>query len=258
MMRDGRVTVDGEIVTELGTKVSPRATDIRVDGKVLHPRPMRYILLNKPPGYITTTNDERGRPTVLDLVQTSERVFPVGRLDRATEGLLLLTNDGDVANRVMHPRYKLAKEYHVLTLSRPPDPILQRVRDGIVLDGRRIVPSDFRILRETREGLILTIVLHEGMHHVVRRLMEEVGIEVDRLRRVRVGPLTLQGLPLGGSRDLSTGERANLFEAIQLDREMPGEKHDAPTRDQSPRPSIKTRERRRSRSIRTSPLPRDK
>ena len=244
MIREGRVTVNGRVVTELGTKVSPRATGIRVDGKVLLPQASRYILLNKPPGYITTMKDERGRRTVLDLVQTPERVFPVGRLDRATEGLLLLTNDGDVANRVMHPRYKLAKEYHVLTLSRPPDQILQRVRDGIVLDGRRIVPSDFRILRETREGLILTIVLHEGIHHVVRRLMEDVGIDVDRLRRVRVGPLTLQGLPLGRSRDLTAGEQANLYEALQLDREASQAEDVAPTPKQLTNPAPDEKRRR--------------
>ena len=104
LIRAGRVAVDGEVVTELGTKVDPRAVQIRVDGKVLRPQQTRYILLNKPRGYITTVSDERDRRTVMDLVDVPERVFPVGRLDRDTEGLLLLTNDGDVANRVMHPR----------------------------------------------------------------------------------------------------------------------------------------------------------
>ena len=153
----------------------------------------------------------------MDLVRVPERLYPVGRLDRDTEGLLLLTNDGDVANRVMHPRYELAKEYHVLTPSRPSEPTFRRVREGIVVQGRRVIPEEFRILRETRDGLVLTIVIHEGMHHVVRRLMEAVGIPVSGLTRVRIGPLTLSGLPTGGWRDLTPGERSTLFEALHLE-----------------------------------------
>ncbi len=219
LIRAGRVSVDGEVVTELGTKVDARAADIVVDGKALRPQVLRYALLNKPRGYITTTSDERSRRTVMDLVPSRERIYPVGRLDRDTEGLLLLTNDGDVANRVMHPRYELAKEYHVLTLSRPNEQTLRRVRDGVVIDGRRVVPDEFRILRETREGLILKVVIHEGMNHVVRRMMETVGIALAGLRRVRLGPLALGNLPAGAWRELTAGELASLFEALRLERE---------------------------------------
>src|SRR5829696_5103418 len=162
----GRVSVDGQVVTELGTKADATHAQIRVDGKLLRTQRPRYLILNKPRGYITTTKDERDRRTVMDIVQVGERVYPIGRLDRDTEGLLLLTNDGDVANRVMHPRYELDKEYHVLTLARPADAVLQRVRDGIVVDGHRVVPKEFRILRQTPEGLILRMVVHEGTYHL--------------------------------------------------------------------------------------------
>lgn len=215
----GRVSVDGKVVTELGTKVDPRSNQIRVDGQLLHVQPPRYIVLNKPRGYITTVNDERDRRTVMDLVDLPERIYPVGRLDRQTEGLLLLTNDGDVANRIMHPRYRLAKEYNVLTLSRPSPQTLQRLRDGVVVDGKRVIPDDCRILRETHDGLILKVVIHEGMYHIVRRMMDEVGIPVTRLRRVRLGPLTVQNLAVGDWRDLTAGELNNLLQALHLDRE---------------------------------------
>ncbi len=228
LIRAGRVAVDGKTVTELGTKVDPLRAQIRVDGRLLRAQRPRSILLNKPSGYITTTSDERGRWTVMDLVDVPERVYPVGRLDRDTEGLLLLTNDGDIANRVMHPRYGLDKEYHVLTLSRPDDRTLTRVREGITVDGRRIVPSEFRILRETREGLILRIVIHEGLYHVVRRMMDAVGIPVERLRRVRLGPLSLEGIPKGTWRDLTAGELAQLHQALRLDHDDEAEATAAP------------------------------
>ncbi|HET7093425.1 MAG TPA: pseudouridine synthase [Thermomicrobiales bacterium] len=216
LIREGRVQVDGQVVTELGVRVDPIAARIAVDGRPLRPQRQRYLLLNKPSGYITTTSDERGRRTVLDLVSVSERVYPVGRLDRDTDGLLLLTNDGDVANRVMHPRYGLAKEYNILTKGRPPDWLMERVRRGLTIDGKRVTPQEFRILRETRDGVVLTMTIHEGMNRIVRRLMDEAGIPVVRLRRVRIGPLSLAGIPVGGSRDLTAGELGSLLEALRL------------------------------------------
>lgn len=218
----GRVAIGGRIVTELGTKIDPRAVDVRVDGKLLRAQPLRYVLLNKPTGYITTTSDERGRRTVMDLVPTRERIYPVGRLDRDTEGLLLLTNDGDVANRIMHPRYALAKEYHVLTPARPSDEAMQRIRGGVTIEGRRVIPDEFRLVRETREGPLLTIVIHEGMFHVVRRMMDAVGIPVAALRRIRLGPLSINGISVGSWRELTPGERSTLYEALRLDREGTG------------------------------------
>jgi 23S rRNA pseudouridine2605 synthase len=217
MIVSGRVSVNGLVVTELGSKANPDTDTIRVDGKVIRPQRRRYIMLNKPRGYITTTSDERERRTVMDLVNTPERLYPVGRLDRDTEGLLLLTNDGELANRVMHPKFGLEKEYHIVTPVRPEVGVLERVRRGIVIDGKRVTPNEFRIFRETRDGVILTIALHEGMYHVVRRMMDVAGILVERLTRVRVGPLTVTGIPVGTWRDLSMGEKLTLFESVHMD-----------------------------------------
>lgn len=219
LIRSGRVSVDGTVVTELGTRVDPAKSIIRLDGKVVRRKPLRYVILNKPSGFITTTSDERNRRTVMELVPTEPPMVPVGRLDRDTEGLLLFTNDGELANRVMHPRYQLTKEYQVLTPVRPADAAMQAIRDGVLLDGKRVVPHEFRIVRETADGILLSMVIHEGMNHVVRRMMDAVGIPVTRLRRERVGPLSVAGIPRGASRDLTPGELTSLMQALHLDRD---------------------------------------
>jgi 23S rRNA pseudouridine2605 synthase len=215
----GRVSVNNKVVTVLGTRVDPAKDHISVDGKPLRRQRPRFLMLNKPSGFITTVKDERSRWTVMDLVNVPERVYPVGRLDRETQGLILLTNDGDVANRVMHPRYGLTKEYHVITHKRPSERQFEILREGVEVNGRTVIPDEVRLMRETREGIVVRIVLHEGLYHVVRRMMEIVGIDVARLRRVRLGPLMLQGIPSGAWRDLTPGELVQLFEAVGLDRE---------------------------------------
>ncbi len=217
MILAGRVSVNGDVVTELGVKANPDSDVIRVDGHVIRPQRRRYVMLNKPRGFITTTSDERNRRTVMDLVNTRERLYPIGRLDRETEGLLLLTNDGELANRVMHPRFGLEKEYHIFTTERPDPRVFERVRRGIEIEGKRVIPNEFRMLRELREGVLLTISLHEGMFHVVRRLMDHAGIPVEKLTRVRVGPLSVAGLAVGAWRDLSVGEEQTLFESVHMD-----------------------------------------
>lgn len=216
VIRSGRVTVNGKVILEMGVRVDPSHDDIRVDGKPLRKQQPRYLMLNKPTGFITTVKDERQRWTIMDLVRVPERIYPVGRLDRDTQGLLLLTNDGNIANRVMHPRYGLTKEYHVITSSRPSDQQLRLLADGVMVAGRLVVPDECRLLRETTEGLTVKIVLHEGLYHVVRVMMESVGIVVHRLRRVRLGPLSMQGIPPGSWRDLTPGELVQLFEALSL------------------------------------------
>lgn len=213
---EGRVKVNGKVVTELGTRVHPTRDQIVVDGKTIGRQKPRYLVLNKPPGFITTTSDERSRWTVMDLINVPERVYPVGRLDRETQGLLLFTNDGEVANRVMHPSYELAKEYHVITDRRPSDGQLQELRDGVLVQETLVVPDEVRLLRETREGIIIKLVLHEGMFHVVRQMMAKVNVEVEKLSRFRVGPISVTGLPLGTWRDLTPGELEQLFDAVDL------------------------------------------
>lgn len=216
MIVDGRIQVNGRVITELGTRVNPHRAEIRVDGRILRPQPPRYIMLNKPSGFITTVSDERDRWTVMDLVDVRERVYPVGRLDRATQGLILLTNDGDLAHRVMHPSYRIDKEYLVFTDRRPTETQLQRLRDGIDIEGRKIIPAEVRMFRESAEGIAIRIVIHEGLYHVVRRMMEAVGINVTRLRRTRLGPLHAQGIPNGAWRDLTAGELVQLYQAVGL------------------------------------------
>jgi 23S rRNA pseudouridine2605 synthase len=218
LIQSGRVSVDGQVVTKLGTRVDPLRARIKVDGKPVRQQAFRYIVMNKPSGLITTTSDERDRRTVMELLPAKPRLFPVGRLDRDTEGLLLFTNDGEVANRVMHPRYKLTKEYLVLTPQKPSDRVMLRIRDGVEIDGKRVVPHEFRIVRETAEGVLLSVVVHEGMNRIVRRMMESVGIEVIKLSRVRVGPLSVAGIPSGGYRDLTSGELTSLLQSLHLDR----------------------------------------
>lgn len=220
LIREGRVTVNGRRVTELGTRVDPEKATIRVDGKLIHRQPYRYVVLNKPSGFITTMQDERSRRTVMELVPSQPRMSPVGRLDRDTEGLLLFTNDGELANRVTHPRYQLTKEYQVLTPERPPEPVMRRIREGVEIDGKLVVPHEFRIVRETPEGVLLSVVIHEGMNHVVRRLMEAGDIPISRLRRERVGPLSIAGIARGASRDLTAGELASLRQALKLERDI--------------------------------------
>jgi pseudouridine synthase len=219
LIKAGRVSVDGRVVTQLGTRVDPRHARIQVDGKSVRRQPLRYVMLNKPSGFITTTSDERDRRTVMELLPVEPRLFPVGRLDRDTEGLLLFTNDGDVANRVMHPRYGLTKEYLVLTAQKPSERVMRGIRDGVEIDGKRVVPHEFRIVRETSDGVLLSVVVHEGMNRIVRRMMESAGVEVTKLSRVRVGPLSVAGIPRGGYRELTSGELTSLLQSLHLERD---------------------------------------
>jgi 23S rRNA pseudouridine2605 synthase len=214
---DGKVKVNGKVVRELGAKADPTKDRIEVEGRLLQPQRHRYLMLNKPSGYITTAHDERSRRTVMDLIDLRERVYPVGRLDRDTEGLLLLTNDGELANRVTHPRYEIDKEYQILTHLRPSGQTLGAILKGVRVDGALVVPSEFRILRETAEGIELKLVIHSGINRVVRKMMDQYGIEIARLRRTRVGPIALGRMPVGRWRELSPGEVAGLFEAVGLD-----------------------------------------
>lgn len=252
LIRSGRVSVDGKVVTELGTKVDPSRAKIRVDGKPIRRQPFRYIVMNKPSGFITTTSDERDRRTVMELLPREPRLFPVGRLDRATEGLLLFTNDGEVANRVMHPRYGLTKEYLVLTPTKPPEQVLRSVRAGVEIDGKRVVPDEFRIVRETADGVLLSVVLHEGMNRIVRRLMESASIPVTKLHRVRVGPLSVSGIPRGAHRDLTPGELTSLLQSLHLTRDDTHVDESAPRSSGAASRPIKNRSTRSQATRRTN------
>lgn len=232
IIKAGRVKVNGQVVREMGVKVNPERDNILVDNKQLARPRMRYILLHKPSGYITTTSDERGRWTVMELVDVQERIVPVGRLDRDTEGLLLMTNDGEVAHRVMHPRYGINKEYHALVTPLPGREAIHTLGAGMDLrdeQGRieRTAPATVTLLPVKHGEQWIRIVISEGRKRQVRRMLEAVGCTVHRLVRVRLGPLVLTGIPKGAWRDLTPGERRELFVALKIaDPEMPAEEQE--------------------------------
>ncbi|HEX8036118.1 MAG TPA: pseudouridine synthase [Ktedonobacterales bacterium] len=218
----GAVSVNGQVVRELGTRVDPGADEVRVRGQVVRPQSaLRYILLHKPAGAMTTAHDPEGRRTVIDLLPEEwrrERVYPVGRLDWDTEGVLLLTNDGELALRMTHPRYALTKEYAALVEGEPSPQTLQRLAQGVTLPGeeRPTAPARAWIERRVGDATWVGIELHEGRNRQVRRMFEAVGHPVVRLRRVRVGPLTLAGLAVGATRLLGSAEVAALKQAVGM------------------------------------------
>jgi len=205
MIAAGRVSVDGRIVTELGTKVAADA-DIRVDGRPVRAPGRAYFILNKPRGYVTTLRDDRGRRTVGDLLgRLRTRVYPVGRLDAETEGLLLLTNDGDMTNTLTHPRYHVEKTYAVTVRGSMDEAAVERLRSGIFLrEGK--VRAHVRVLRRTRATTRLELTISQGINRQVRRMCAAVGYEVKRLERVRFGPLRLVGIGRGAFRALTAAE----------------------------------------------------
>ena len=218
LITQGRVSVNGRTVTELGTKADPATDDIRVDGRrVKPPARTRYILLNKPRGYITSRSDPQRRPTVLDLLHKGgvrEYVYPVGRLDYDSEGLLLLTSDGDLAARLTHPRHEVEREYDVQVRGVPDAHDLERLQRGLVIDGRRTAPAQVN-LRKVIEKVsgsqaLVSLTIHEGRNRQVRKMCDAIGHPVMRLRRVRIGPITDSKLNPGEFRELTPREVAAL------------------------------------------------
>lgn len=222
LILEGRVSVNGKVVLELGTRADPDRDHVRVDGaRVNAAKRRRYVLMNKPRGYVTTRSDPQGRPTVLDLLKSSrEYLYPVGRLDYDSEGLVLLTNDGDLAARLMHPRHEVDREYHVRVRGIPDARSLARLAHGIVLEGRRTAPAAARLIERHRGGgeqSTITLVLREGRSRQVRKMCEAVGHPVVRLRRVRIGPLRDPALKTGAYRELTVEELRRLKKAAGSD-----------------------------------------
>lgn len=208
----GRVTVNGQIVTELGTKADPAKDRIAVDGKLLSFGARHlYILLNKPVGYLTALSDNRGRQLVTELLtDVSERVFPVGRLDYNTEGLLLLTNDGEWANRLMHPRNEVEKEYHVRVRGKVNESQLKMLAAGIELEDGKTAPATVKMVKSGDNNDWISITIHEGRNRQVRRMCEAVSLFVVRLKRVRYGSLSVSPLRPGEYRELTQEEARAL------------------------------------------------
>ena len=206
----GRVSVNGAVAA-LGDSADPETDEIRVDGKEL-PKPddFVYIILNKPRGYVTTLSDEKGRPNAAQLVDCGKRVYPVGRLDMDSEGLLLFTNDGDFANRLMHPKHEVNKTYRVL-VERYSEEKLEKLKLPIELDGYMNRKPEVKLLRTRERGQAqILVTIHEGRNRQVRRMCDAAGMNVLRLQRIGEGKLKLGDLPLGKWRHLTREELANL------------------------------------------------
>ncbi|MGC8787206.1 MAG: pseudouridine synthase [Anaerolineae bacterium] len=213
----GRVRVNGEVVSTLGSKVDPERDRIEVDGKsIILPHKHVYLMLNKPAGYVCTAYDPQGRPTIMDLIPQDKRLYPVGRLDMDSEGLVLLTDDGDLTHRLTHPSHEHEKEYYVLVEGHPEPQILQRLREGIALDDGFTWPADVTVLGRDSGGTWLRFVIHEGRKRQLRRMCRAVGYPVRRLIRVRIGPLRLGNLPSGQYRPLTEEECTLLKQTAGL------------------------------------------
>lgn len=220
LIASGLVSVNGQVVTELGSKADPDRDHIRVNGKLLHGAERQlYLLMNKPKGYVTTLHDPEGRPTVLELLRgAGARVYPVGRLDYASEGLLLLTNDGELANRLMKAASHVPKTYLVKVSGTPAPEDLAKLRAGVMIShkrGRRVktAPAKIQLVREA-ENPWYEVTLIEGRNRQIRRMFEEIGHHVEKIKRVRYGPLVLD-VPPGEHRRLTPQEVARLKAAAR-------------------------------------------
>ncbi|MGA8210894.1 MAG: pseudouridine synthase [Nocardioidaceae bacterium] len=220
LMLAGLVEVDGEVVTRLGTKVDPRSAVVRVEGRRLPPMSANvYLVLNKPRGVVSTMSDPEGRLTLGDLVaDRPERLFHVGRLDTDTDGLILLTNDGDFAQRVAHPSYELDKTYVAEVEGLVTKATVRRLRAGVTLDDGPVEVGGCRVVstQQQQQRSIVELVIHEGRNRIVRRLLAEVGHPVRRLTRTAIGPVLLRGLRSGELRDLTGDELGVLLDAARL------------------------------------------
>jgi len=212
LIGEGRVTVDGEVVDELGAKADPATQDVRVDGSRLRREEVVYYLVNKPKGVLCTSKDPQGRRTVLDLLPEQERrrVFSVGRLDADTRGAMILTNDGAFTNMLTHPRYGIEKTYSARVRGEVSDEAVRRLREGVWLSEGRTLPARVWVVRRRRDESELGLAICEGKNRQVRRILAKVGCKVLSLTRTRIGPLTLRTLPDGGWRLLKKKEVEEL------------------------------------------------
>jgi pseudouridine synthase len=237
---EGRVSVNGRTIRELGSKADPDIDEIRVDDRRIRgAQRLRYFLLNKPRGYVTTRSDPEKRPTVLDLLKgVREYVYPVGRLDFDSEGLLILTNDGDLAAKLTHPRHEVERVYEAQVLGVPDAHDLDRLSHGIVIEGRRTSPASVELLGDKRrEGTtsILRVTIHEGRTRQIRKMCDAIGHPVRALRRIRIGPLADKNLRPGTYRELTSDEVRRLKTAGKTNR-----KHKTTSSQRPPRaPSLR-------------------
>lgn len=240
LILEGRIEVDGEVVTELGTRVDVHEQTIHVDGQPL-PKPKRiYLAVNKPTGVVCTARDPAGRPRVIDMLPPDTgRVFTVGRLDMDSEGLILVTNDGELANRLTHPKHGVEKIYEVQVAGRPEQDVLAQLRKGVHLAEGYVRPVRVKIKGHRKNSTILEMVLDEGRNREIRRLLARVGHKVQRLCRIAVGPVRLGELPRGAVRKLMPEEIRKLRSATAS----------APQKEQGAKPARSRRRRNSNRPV---------
>lgn len=211
LISQGKVFVNGKVVSELGLQINEKKDKVMVEGKQIKlPSSFVYIKLNKPKGYACTAHDEKGRKTIYELIDTDERLFSIGRLDYDTEGLILLTNDGDFANKVAHPKYAIEKEYRVTVEGQIKESELAVLRKGVVVDGERMPSAKVEFLSEDDKFTKLSVVIDEGQNRQIRRMFEAIGKSIRLLKRVRIGQVRLGGLKRGDYRDLTEDELNSL------------------------------------------------
>ncbi|MHC4342191.1 MAG: pseudouridine synthase [Planctomycetota bacterium] len=206
LIEEGRVEVNGRVVTKLGTKVDPFGDELKVDGERVRVENRVYYLLNKPKGYICTSSDEMGRPRVIDLVKEDRRIYAVGRLDENSEGLILLTNDGALANVICHPRYQVDKTYSLTVQGQVARDQLERIERGVWLSEGKTAPAQVRRVVRRRASTLVTVTIWEGRNRELRRIFNKVDLKVSHLVRTAIGPLKSSDLPLGSYRRLKESE----------------------------------------------------
>lgn len=218
LILQGRVRVNGLVVKELGWRVDPQKDVVEVDGKEIKPSRYRYIILHKPCCYLTTLGDAKdGKKSIKELIKDiPEKVYPAGRLDYNAEGLLILTNDGELANRIMHPRHKLPKTYLVWISGKVSNESLQAMKKGARLEDGPAKPDSVRLIKHMEDMSVIEIVFHEGRKHIVKRFISSFGHKVLRLKRVAIGPIKLGKLKPGQWRDLTEEELKSLRKALGL------------------------------------------
>jgi 23S rRNA pseudouridine2605 synthase len=221
LIREGRVTLNGRTVLEPGARVNPARDAVRLDGRRVVPSQRVYILLNKPRAVLCTMEDPRGRPCVGDLLAGMKgRPCPVGRLDFDAEGLLLCTNDGELAHQVIHPRHHVKRVYHVKVRGVPGKSVIDQLRTGVFLDGKKTAPAGVSLMKKGEKNCWIRMALHEGRNRQVKRMLERFGLPVLKLKRVALGPLTLEGMPAGAYRKLRPEEVQELQRCLGgLDKE---------------------------------------
>ena len=218
LITDGRVSVDGRVVRTLGSKFDPENCEVVVDGETLKKKTTKtYLALNKPYGILSTMSDPEDRPNLGDLLESrSDRLFHVGRLDRESEGLLLLTNDGELAHRATHPSYGLAKNYLLEVLGVPSRQVMSALKEGVQLEDGMARVDSIRLVEGQPGRSVLDITIHDGRNHVLRRMAAEVGLSVERLIRIGMGPIKLGQLTPGKWRDINGQELNSLFKALEM------------------------------------------